>query len=241
MKILLQMATLSSCFALWLVVAQKFVLQGTTGPCLKRSVEIGVGSLTLCSVYCSVRGCLAFEFQADVCRIYHEGFLESNTGMKNLYQAFTGLANIASEKIVAASPQYSTKVGGLANDCNINTIYHSDYNQPYAWWNVDLGKPAFIHVIRVYPDYSKELYMTRFHDVEVSIGSVAAVGGDALSYAVIGTYIGPFPNSSCCSVQFSLDPPVLARYVHVRRTTAFDVQQDYLIMKEVEIMSPGFQ
>ncbi|XP_047475926.1 uncharacterized protein LOC125029807 [Penaeus chinensis] len=241
MKFLLQTAALSSCFVLWLVLAQKFVREGITDPCLKSSIEIVVVGVTLCSIHCSVRGCLAFQFQDGVCIIYHVGFLESNTGVKNLYIVFTGLANIASEKIVTASPQYSTKVGELASDCNLNTIYHSEIREPYAWWNVDLANPAFIHLIRVYPDYNKELYMTRFHDVEVSIGSVAAVGGDASSYTVIGTYIGPFPNSSCCSVEFTLDPPVLARYVHVRRTTAFDYRQDYLIMKEVEIMSPDFQ
>ncbi|XP_063587456.1 uncharacterized protein LOC134764730 [Penaeus indicus] len=131
-------------------------------------------------------------------------------------------------------------VAERANDCDLNTIYHSLYNQRYAWWNVDLGAPAFIHVIRVYPDYMRQNYLNRFHDVEVSVGSVAAVGGDVSTYTVIGTYIGPFPNSSCCSVEYTLVPPVLARYVHVRLTTAFNVDQDYLIMKEVEVLSPDF-
>ncbi|XP_069985442.1 uncharacterized protein [Penaeus vannamei] len=128
--------------------------------------------------------------------------------MRSSYRFFTGFANVAGGKAVTAALQYSSLVAEKGNDCDLGSIYHSGFGQVYAWWTVDLGDPVLVHAVRLFPDYSFQLYIDRFHHVEVSVGSVAAAGGDASTYTVVGTFVGPFDNSSCCSVDFTFDPPL---------------------------------
>ncbi|XP_063605901.1 uncharacterized protein LOC134780893 [Penaeus indicus] len=163
-----------------------------------------------------------------VCKMYNIGGDDTTSGDYRLFRSAVG------------SGYSHPCVAELANDCDRNTFYHSLYGERYAWWNVDLGSSVSIYIVRVHPYVRTPDVYNRFHDVEVSVGMVPAVGGDASAYTVLGLFIGPFTDDTCCSVDFSLGSPVSARYVHVRLTTANSILNDYLLLEEVEVLTQEF-
>ncbi|XP_066963378.1 fucolectin-5-like [Macrobrachium rosenbergii] len=96
------------------------------------------------------------------------------------------------------------------------------------WWQVDLGEVRLIYQIQIYP---RQILYTRFHDVEVRVGTTFISNGIFSAYSFLCSYTKVYELAEgylLCSRYNG----VIGRYVSIQITAA---AAEYLQLMEVKV------
>ncbi|XP_068246645.1 fucolectin-like [Palaemon carinicauda] len=197
------------------------------------SVLVGILSSVLCSFEAKRARAPVFSFEGQICSLFSSG--GSTPNEITIYKSFLlppgePLEEVARGKPTDASPFFSTTTQSMEavdGDITDSSMYHST-SILKPWWRVDLGEERIIYQIQILPRQSA---YERFHDVEVRVGTTAAVNGNFSSYNLLCTYTKIYALSEghlLCSRYTG----VVGRYVSIQIVAAV---AEFLQINEINV------
>ncbi|XP_047475459.1 uncharacterized protein LOC125029549 [Penaeus chinensis] len=116
-----------------------------------------------------------------------------------------------------------------AIDDDMASMYHSADAISSPWWLLDMQDFHLVFAVDVLT--RQDAASTRFHDVQIRVGTKPRIGQDFSSWALLGEYKGPYVVGEG-RLNFTSDAGLCGRYVVIHKISS---DTDHLQLVDVKI------